>query len=431
VNALRRVSTWIGTHAILVAAAACLAGYVWIYTADLAGPPIRSDGFSYYVYLPSVFLYHDTTLEKIARDCCGDGFPVWTNIDRWPSTGRWVNAHPIGDAILMTPFFAASHALTRWTNLPPDGFSLYYQHGAGLAGLAYVIAGLWILRRLLRRHYSDDITAATLLVLLFGTSLYHYATYDSLWSHAYSFALVAALLERLDVADVRRTRDAIVIGALAGAITLVRHPNLLIPVCFAGAFAASRLRTERGASIRFLAVAAAVAALVFLPQLAYYHSATGHWLISSYHGIGFDFRSPHLAGVLISPTKGVFFWAPVLLLGVAGFFLAPPRFRSWWLLAAFTVLIVDTYLIASWGDWQFGGSYGHRGFVDLYPMFAVGMAAALTRLTAAPVSRRVTIAVVTLLCALSMFQTLQYWHGVLPISDITWRQYKAAFLKPW
>jgi hypothetical protein len=64
-------------------------------------------------------------------------------------------------------------------------------------------------------------------------------------------------------------------------------------------------------------------------------------------------------------------------------------------------------------------------------MFAVGMAAALTRLTATPVSRRVTIAVVTLLCALSMFQMLQYWHRVLPISDITWRQYKAAFLKPW
>src|SRR6185312_5909861 len=141
---------------------------------------------------------------------------------------------------------------------------------AGLAGLAYVIAGLWILRRLLRRHYSDDITAATLLVLLFGTSLYHYATYDSLWSHAYSFALFAALLERLDVADVRRTRDAIVIGALAGMMTLVRHPNVLIPVCFAGAFAASRLRTDGRAAIRFLAVAATVAAVALMPQLALY-----------------------------------------------------------------------------------------------------------------------------------------------------------------
>jgi len=36
-----------------------------------------------------------------------------------------------------------------------------------------------------------------------------------------------------------------------------------------------------------------------------------------------------------------------------------------------------------------------------------------------------------LLCALSMFQMLQYWHGVMPMSDVTWRQYKALFLKPW
>ena len=36
-----------------------------------------------------------------------------------------------------------------------------------------------------------------------------------------------------------------------------------------------------------------------------------------------------------------------------------------------------------------------------------------------------------MLCALSVFQMLQYWHGVLPMSDVTWRQYKALFLKPW
>jgi hypothetical protein len=134
-----------------------------VYAGGRAGNPIRSDGFSYYVYLPSWFLFHDTTLSAVARDCCGGVFPAYTAIIRWPGTRRWVNAHPIGVAIMQTPMFGVAHALTRWTNLSPDGFSLYYQHAAGLSGLLWIVAGLVVLRRVLRRHFSDTVTAATLL----------------------------------------------------------------------------------------------------------------------------------------------------------------------------------------------------------------------------------------------------------------------------
>jgi hypothetical protein len=30
-----------------------------------------------------------------------------------------------------------------------------------------------------------------------------------------------------------------------------------------------------------------------------------------------------------------------------------------------------------------------------------------------------------------MFQMLQYWHGVLPMNDTTWPQYRAIFLRGW
>ena len=64
-----------------------------------------------------------------------------------------------------------------------------------LSGTWWTIAGLFVLRRLvLLRRFSDGVTAATLGALLFGTGLYHYATFDSSYSHAYSFFLLAALL---------------------------------------------------------------------------------------------------------------------------------------------------------------------------------------------------------------------------------------------
>ena len=94
-------------------------------------------------------------LSAVARDCCGGVFPTFTAIIRWPGTRRWVNAHPIGVAVMQAPLFGVAHALTRWTNLSPDGFTLYYQHAAGLSGLFWIVAGLAMLRRVLRRHFSD------------------------------------------------------------------------------------------------------------------------------------------------------------------------------------------------------------------------------------------------------------------------------------
>ena len=411
---------------ILLAALACLAGYIYAYASGRAGTPIRSDAFSYYVYLPAWALYHDPSLEAVAGDCCGGVFPDYTAIVRWRFTQRWVNAHPIGEALMIAPFFAVAHALTRWTNLSPDGFTIYYQHGAGLAGLAYVVIGLWFVRRLLRRHFTWGVADAAVAALLAGTSLYHYATFDSVWSHAFSFALCAALLERMDAwTDRSTTRDAIVIGLLAGAMFLVRHTNAMIPAAL-GAMLAIREPSYRRVVITSAAVALACAA----PQLWIYHAASGHWIISSYGSLGFTWTTPHIVGVLFSPTKGLFFWAPLLLAAVAGLAWLPSALARW-RLPILAVLVADTYLIASWWDWQFGASYGHRGFVDVYPLLAPGLASAFARVPARSVPRAVAATAVVLLCALSIFQMLQYWHGVMPMSDVTWTQYKALFLRPW
>ena len=79
----------------MATATLCVAGYVFVYATGRANPPVRSDGFSYYVYLPSWFIYGDSTLAAVARDCCGGEFDPVTAIIRWPDTRQWVNAHPI------------------------------------------------------------------------------------------------------------------------------------------------------------------------------------------------------------------------------------------------------------------------------------------------------------------------------------------------
>ena len=237
----------------LAAAVLCVAGYVFVYASGKASPPIRSDGYSYYVYLPSWFLYGDSTLDAVARDCCGGEFPAFTAILRWPDTERWVNSHPIGVAILQSPFFLIGHGLTKWSNLSPDGFTLYYQHAAGISGTFWTIAGLFVLRLVLLRRFSDGVTAATLGALLFGTGLYHYATFDSSYSHAYSFFLLASLLwltERWHDDEPRDTRrpsalPSILLGVVAGLIVLTRHTNVLFLVVVSALRRDARRRLAR------------------------------------------------------------------------------------------------------------------------------------------------------------------------------------------
>ncbi len=427
----------LSTRAIWCALVLCLSGYIFVYASGRAENPIRSDGFSYYVYLPSWFLFHDSTLSAVARDCCGGVYPAYTAIIRWPSTRKWVNAHPIGVSLLQSPFFAAAHLLTRWTNLSPDGFTFYYQHAVGLSGLTWTVAGLVVLARVLRRHFTDGITGATLVVVLLGTNLYHYATFDSSYSHPYSFFLFAAFLDLTEQWYVQPARlTSFLLGLVAGLIVLTRHTNVLflvfLPLYGVDSVAAFADRARvLGRRIQSVAVMIATATLVVAPQLVIYYQATGHALVSSYGDLGFNFASPHLLEVLFSVQKGVFFWSPLLLTGCLGLvWLARSADSARAFVApAALFLTLNTYLIASWWDWQFGGSYGHRGFVDSLPIFAIGIAAFLTRCSLRPGLQRVVSIAVVLAIALNLFQMMQYWNHVLPFSDTTWDQYRAAFLR--
>ena len=423
-------------HFIAATAALAVAAYIAIYSQPDFEQPIRSDGYSYYVYLPSVFIYHDITLEALADDWYGGVYPDFTGIRRWPSTGRWMNLHPIGTAILMMPFFLVSDALTRWSNLPRDGFSLYYQHGAALAGLAYFIAGLAILRHMLTRHFSDRIVLATLVCVTWGTNLFHYGVFDSAFSHAFAFFLVCSWLWLVEAwwRDPTLGRSS-AIGAIAALNILTRHTNaiylLLLPLY--GVTRRVDLRDRITAMWHRrsrLAIAAVVGLIVLAPQFALYKWITGQLVVNAYatHNMGFSFGSPHLIAVLFSTQKGLFFWSPVLLLSVFGAFVATPwagQFRT----AAAVLFGTQTYLIASWAQWQFGASFGHRGFTDGFALAAPFMASAFAWAARRPVARGIVTVGGAAAVLLSTAQMLQYWLRILPMIDTTWAQYRALFLR--
>lgn len=412
-----------------------LVAYAGIYALHLSDRPIRSDGVSYYEYLPAWIGDGDPTFETLARECCA-GYDVEepVGIHRWPETGRWLAVHPMGVAVLMLPFFLVAHALSWWSNLPRDGFSLYYQYIVGLAALSYFVAGLFVLRRLLRRHFTDGVVLATLVAITFGTNLFHYAVFDSTFSHAFSFFLIASLLLLTeDWWTAPTIRRSVALGIVAGLIVLVRHTNglfLAIVPCYGvtrwSDLQANTERLWRRRSFVLIAVACAFACV--LPQLLVYKQTTGHWIVNSYPEGTFSFGSPHLLATLFSVERGLFFWSPILLVALAGALVATEWARG---LVAVTlgILAVDTYLMSCWFMWDLGAGFGHRGYTDALGLFAIYLASFFAWTAKRPRIAPAIAVGVALLVALSTFQMWQYWVGFVPMEHTTWAQYRAAFLR--
>jgi hypothetical protein len=417
-----------------------LAAFFTVYFARLNWPPVRSDGVGYYAYLPAFFIHHDPGFEWLAAPLADyyrtdppSEIPEWTGIQRHRGTGLYLNKYPMGVAMMAAPMFFAAHATSMLFEQPLDGFAPLYQFGVAVSGLLYAVLGLLLLQRLLQAEFGQGAALAAVAAIFLGTNLFHYTTYDSLFSHAFSFFLVVALLALTRAWTRGPTLPlAAALGAVGGLLVLVRFPNVvfLLVVPLYGRIGRGELVRRAEPWLRLpLALPLAVFAFVAVvsPQLFYWKYAAGSWLVQAYQDEGFNFLRPRVPEVLFGVRKGLFFWSPLLLLGVAG--MAVPGFRrSPYALAVVGLLALQVYIIASWWNWWYGGSFGHRGFVEALPLFAVPLAALYASLP-----NRAWRASVFFLCsamiALNLIQMTQYWKRILPFDGVTWEIYRSAFLQ--
>jgi hypothetical protein len=417
---------------ILFVAVCAAASFSWIYGSQLAfGPPIRSDAMGYYLYLPAVMLDRDITLERTAERSFAGRTWEMEGVRRVEPRDRFLDKYPPGEAIMLVPFFVLGDAAARVSGARTDGFSTPYQWAAAAGGLVYALLGLAVLGFLLLRWFSSATVVLTLLGITFGTSLFHYSTYDAVFSHAFSFFLVALILRlALSVYERPQPWNAAALGLASGLLAAVRPTNVTILV-FVSLLGVTNVHhvTQRVGTLRrharLLAPATAAFVLPLLPQVAYWHAITGKFFVYTYRGEHLDVLHPHLLEVLFSVRKGLFFWAPLLLLAVLGLLFLRRHARETFV-PAVAYLVVSTWVIASWSTWWYGGSLGQRAFVETLPVFALGLAA-LIETARQRVARGVLVTLVGALTLLAVHNTVAYWQHEIPIDQTSWDTYVRSF----
>ena len=392
-----------------------LATQAMIYGVITSKPVIRSDSVGYYMYLPAALIHHDLTLATLEQREFPDGIPG-VRVNRFE--GHQVIKYPVGEALLLLPFFLPAWGVAAATGVT-SVFGWPYQLAAAVAGAFYFALGGSLTWALLREKFDRGIALTALGLTILGTNLFHYATYDAGFSHVYSFCLAAGLL----LTSVRLPASAgvrpwLALGLTTGLLVVTRPTNavlVLFPLgCWfttTGSLASGlgRLRAKRG----FLLAALVAAALPVTVQLAYWKCASGHWLIYSYGREGFNFLQPVIGKVLFSVEKGWFVYIPLAFVAVGGWLAArgklAPYFPTIILFAGLNV-----WVIASWHDWGYGGSFATRPLVESSPLFALGLAGALWRTQDHRWGRRILLGFAAACVIYTSLLMLGYWMRALP-----------------
>ncbi len=336
--------------------------------------------------------------------------------------GHYVSVFGAGAALTALPFYGL-------LNLFGDVATNHYLwwHGAKLLAAALVALASVFIFLSLRRFVSP--AAALFGALTFGLGSCAWSiSSQALWqqtAHLFFLALGAWFL----FGSAERKNFSLYCGAALGMAVLCRPTGVFAALCVGLYF----VLVARRDALKYMLGALPFAAAVYLYNDYYFGSPFtfaqgvaaeslaaksgepgGMWRTPVAHGLG---------GLLFSPSRGLLFYSPLLLLGFAGVVMQwlmlwkdPRKFASLAPLIPLQIAAVAMLITAAkWFDWWGGTAYGPRPIVDAGVFLALSLIPVLDKAFAMRWAR-------SLLVVLLMYSATVQTIGAWSYNGLHWNQ---------
>lgn len=395
---------------------------------------LEADAKGYYAYLPAIFIYKDLnfgffdTIEKVKYYNQNLFYEY-----RYTYEGNVLNRYFCGSAIAQLPFFMAAHGICGITSCEQDGYSRPYISMICLAALFYLLIGLLFINKIMSRFGIGPMERSIVLfTMVFGTNLFYYSIVEPGLSHIYSFAFMGMFIYYMKrYLDNHEPKLIIFISLILGMIVLLRPVNLVIVLIIpflSGSVINLREGLQKVLKQRMVLFTGIVIFLtvVFIQPLIYKIS-TGSFFVYTYGEQGFDFLHPQMLKILFSYKKGLFLYTPVLLISlVGGYYLwRHERFRFY---SLFLFMFILTYMMSSWWNWWYGGSFSSRVYVEYLPLFALLLGIALNSIRGR-LFKKLYVTLILLLVLVCQIQIYQYRYYYIHWEDMNKDKYWNEFLR--
>jgi hypothetical protein len=288
--------------------------------------------------------------------------------------GHYRSNYPVAPALLAIPVYAAPALLgagDSWLVLN----SLSKLSAALFATLSVVFVYLAARTLAMQLGTGEASALATAGVYAVATPTWAISS-QGLWGHGPAQLGLAVALWGLLRAETARG-GAAAAGLAAGLMVASRPSTGLVAVVLAG-FAVRRLG-RRG--FPFIVALGIVSGAVAAHNLAVFGSLQGgyaelHRTHAEHHGVGSAWSAAiweGLLGVLVSPSRGLFVYSPVLLFPATGLLVWLVRRGGGLLACAAAAAGVGIGTVAMFSVWWGGHSFGPRLLADVLPALVLGL----------------------------------------------------------
>jgi hypothetical protein len=280
--------------------------------------------------------------------------------------GGRLSIYPVLPPLLAAPFFFAFGLVFE---LNPAGI----QAAGKLCAALVASASVALLAVSFARRATKGRALAAALVFGLGTSVY--STAEALWQHPFVILFMVIALRAFEahesLADENSPAAAMAAG-LGLSLAAASRPAA-IPMCVV-LFAFLIYRAGRRAKAALVAAAIPMA-VTLLYNATYFGTPFGFG--RSLEGRFLQALPESVAGLLISPARGLFIFTPIALLALGELVL---QSRQTALARALLASVVTHFVfISAWNEWHGGESFGPRLLTDMLPALFFYLPGAFTR----------------------------------------------------